>query len=120
MRKFIKFADGQLVELSPLTYKEFMAIDLWCNASDTAYAAWLGYNKYVEATDYTEEALRSAHFFITYDNVEIERLLFNAINSQNGEPLWGSYLELISSKEVKSFPLPYYKSIPEELIANHG
>lgn len=41
MRKFLRFADGEVVELSPLSYLEFLALDLWCGSSDLAYQDWM-------------------------------------------------------------------------------
>lgn len=40
MRKFMRLADGETVELSPISYQEFMALDLWHGSSDTAYEAF--------------------------------------------------------------------------------
>lgn len=57
MQKFLVFKDEQRHEISPLSYREFMALDLWGCASDMAFAAWLRHNRLVEIEDFTHEAL---------------------------------------------------------------
>ena len=77
MRKFLKFDDGELVELSPINYKEFMAIDLWYGGSDLAYNAWLHKNGYKDPLDYREEALETATFIVTLEPIDPNRFLFS-------------------------------------------
>lgn len=76
MRKFLKFADGTQVELSPLTYAEFMALDLWVGASDSAYTMWLYHNKLKEAQDYRDDSLLSAEFVLDFSEVSKELEFF--------------------------------------------
>lgn len=78
MRKFIKFDDGEIVELSPITYKEFMAIDIWNGGSDIAYDEWLRKNGYVEADQYRIEALTTAKFIIVFEPISPEKFLFSS------------------------------------------
>lgn len=84
MRKFLKFDDGQEVELSPISYSEFLAIDCWVGASDTAFKDWLRHNGYVEADDYREEALREASLRITLSPTPRDRFEF----SDDGGETW--------------------------------
>lgn len=81
MRKFLIFDDGHRVELSPLTYKEFMTLDQWSyGGSDMAFDAWLRRNGYVEASQYRQEALETAHFELSFDAIDPEKFYF-----QNGK-----------------------------------
>lgn len=57
MQKFLIFKDGQRYEISPVDYREFMALDLWQGASDMAFVAWLRHNQLVQIEDFTDEAL---------------------------------------------------------------
>lgn len=75
MRKYILFKDGQRAELSPVIYQEFLALDLWCGGSDTAFDAWKRKNGFVEALDYRQEALKEAVFIVTEE--PLPTLLFN-------------------------------------------
>lgn len=76
MRKWLRHADGTVVELSPISYKEFMCIDQWKGASDMAYEAWLRFNGYVDPLDYSEETLEQAHFYVSFSPVDRSRFMF--------------------------------------------
>lgn len=109
MRKFIRFADGVTVELSPLSYHEFMALDLWSGGSDTAYAAWLRKNGYVEVSDYCEEALADATFSIELTPVSNDQLLFDP----EGDGNWRNFIMLAVPKPMSENPC--LKLIPRDL-----
>ena len=53
-------ADGSRHDLSPLTYDEFLALDLWQGGSDTAFEQWLRHNKFQEVRDFREEFRETA------------------------------------------------------------
>jgi hypothetical protein len=55
MRKYIKFSDNTMHELSSLTYDEFISLDLWTGASDIAFASWLSHNKLSELDSFNDE-----------------------------------------------------------------
>jgi len=70
MRKFLCFKDGSEVELPPISYHEFLAIDLWVGSSDSEYSKWLSHNGYEEAEDYKDEVLNEASIRISFNNIE--------------------------------------------------
>jgi len=74
MRKYIKFTDdGHRHELSPLTYAEFMSLDLWGDgSSDMAFAQWLRHNKLREIDDFNEEALSDSVIVIEFTQRDYE------------------------------------------------
>ena len=109
MRKFIRFSDGVVVQLSPISYYEFMALDLWTGASDTAYAAWLHKNGYVEVSDYCEEALADATLSIELTPVSNDQLLFDP----DGDGNWRNFIMLAVPKPMLENPC--LKLIPRDL-----
>lgn len=64
MRKFIQFADGSRRELSPLTFEEFIYLEMWTYVSDTAWGQWKRKNDFVELEDFNEETLAEANWII--------------------------------------------------------
>ena len=82
MRKWLKFEDGHIVELSPLTYEEFMCLDHWVGASDMAFDNWLRKNELHEASSFNEESLKTAQFYITEDT---KNLVFQRNLDSNGD-----------------------------------
>jgi len=57
MRKMLCWPDGTSEEITPLTYAEFVKLELWSGASDMAYAAWLRHNKLHEISSFDIDAL---------------------------------------------------------------
>jgi hypothetical protein len=78
MRKFLKFHDGYRYEITPINYQEFMALDLWAGASDSAYESWLRHNNLHELYNYNEESLEES-------TIEIESSLRNYEFNPNGD-----------------------------------
>jgi len=73
MRKFLVFFDSEFGkasrhEISPLNYLEFIALDMWAGASDTAFATWLRYNRLVEVRDYNSDALEHSTIELDFNN----------------------------------------------------
>ena len=77
MRKFLLFEDGEEIELPPISYDEFTAIDLWRGASDSEYAKWLSHNGYVEAEDYKDAVLLSASIRISLEPIPVRKFEFS-------------------------------------------
>lgn len=100
MRKFITFKGGIKVELSPLSYKEFMALDLWSGGSDMAYAAWLRKNDYEDVNDYSLESLQDATFSIELTPISKDRMLFDP----EGDGNWRNCLLFVSPKPMHEHP----------------
>ena len=60
MRKFLLFNDGMEVELTPLTYDEFMQLDHWSGGSDGSFNKFLRDNNYRELDEFDDDALKTA------------------------------------------------------------
>lgn len=64
MKKELIFSDGKRFTLSPLTYDEFVKLNLWDGGSDSAWNRWCWHNGYVQLGDYKPEYLRTARIKI--------------------------------------------------------
>lgn len=100
MRKYIVWEDGDKRELTPISFKEFMALDLWSGGSDLAWDAWLYKNNFCEADSFEDEALDIGKFVIADEPLDFSKILF----SLDGET-WQSYGELQNNKQL----LKYFK-----------
>jgi len=71
MRKLLTLSSGRVVEVSPLTYGEWMALDLWSGASDMEFEAWLRANKLDDPNDFVEEMFdEGASFALAFEERE--------------------------------------------------
>lgn len=108
MRKYIVWEDGHKRELTPLSFKEFMVLDLWTGGSDLAWSAWLHKNNFHEADSFNDEALDEGKFVITDEPLEFSKLLF----SVDGER-WQPYEDVKDHKKTlpweKKQLLKYFK-----------
>lgn len=80
MRKFIRFQDNTVIELSPLSYSEFMALDKWSGSSDMAYEDWLRHNGYADLQDYDQEEVARASFSLSLEPISPYRFEFSSDN----------------------------------------
>lgn len=92
MRKFLVFDNGTEVELSPLSYREFMALDMWSGSSDMAYEEWVAHNNYATADEYSAETLASSAFRVTLEPVDLRQFEFDP----NGSGNWSPHFELLT------------------------
>lgn len=76
MRKFLDLSDGETVELPPLTYHEFVALDRWIGGSDMAYEQWLSKNGYIDPDCYCVETLYGARLRLVNEASDPTKLLF--------------------------------------------
>jgi hypothetical protein len=74
MRKFIQFTDqgGLRHELSPLTHEEFMSLDLYNEASDSAWELWLRHNDLVEIDRFRRDALPDSVIVVEFTQRDYE------------------------------------------------
>lgn len=56
MRKFLVWPDGHKIELSPISFKEYMILGLWGSSSES-WDQWLRVNNYEEPESYCAEFL---------------------------------------------------------------
>jgi hypothetical protein len=54
-------ADGSRHDLSPLTYEEFLSVNMWQGMSDVAFDQWLRHNNFQEVCEFREEFRKTAH-----------------------------------------------------------
>lgn len=86
MRKFLRFEDDSVVELSPITYREFLAIDQWSGSSDMAYEDWMRHNGYEDADNYCDDTLANASFSVSLEPIPPERFEFS-VDKETWKPL---------------------------------
>jgi hypothetical protein len=95
MQKFIKFIDNTQYEISPLSYAEFMSLNLWNGASDIAFKQWLNHNNLIEVDDFNADALEQAVILINLTTRKYE------VNPKGDEITW---VELAVST-IGNYPL---------------
>ena len=100
MRKFIVFADGTKNELSPLTYNEFMNLELWTGASDMAFDMWKRKNDLHEIDDFWDHVVEAAHIEI---ELTVRDYLFNKVDLEPCSSNWLSY-NVIEKEYKKPWP----------------
>ena len=66
MRKRLISTDGSEYILPPISYTEFMVLDLWSGDSNMAYATWLSKNDFHEADSFNEEFLQTTALILDY------------------------------------------------------
>lgn len=59
MRKFLICPGNTEYELTPLSYDEFVKLNLWTGGSDLAYAAWLRANNLHELDSFRAEVINN-------------------------------------------------------------
>ena len=63
MKKYIRFVTGETMELSPITYEEFVLNGEWVGSSDMAYLKFLNINNFVCLSDFDDDVLERADLF---------------------------------------------------------
>jgi len=65
MRKKLVLMPGKVVELSPLSYREWMAVNIWSGDPTDEYKAWLEHNKFVDANEIDPTVLETSHLILS-------------------------------------------------------
>ncbi|GGD87320.1 hypothetical protein GCM10011390_02540 [Aureimonas endophytica] len=74
--------------LPPLTFDEFIALDMWSGSSDAAYAAWLRANVFTDPRDLSDETLATHHLVLVRHEGDPEEWLFDPDGADKWWPLW--------------------------------
>ena len=100
MRKYVKLADGQELNISPITYQEFMILNLWTGASDMAWEAFLRRNGFEDPRDYRDETLKGSVFLID-QFYSVNELEFARSYNDDGEYIWERYSQILETVRIE-------------------